>query len=106
MSSVLPSESRPSVLDLLAPPVEQPDLYWRSLRIFSYARIVVALLLAVSGFFFRGKLAFGAMNFALFSYTSVGYILFSIACLPPIAARRYFYLQLGCRSVPTSCSSW
>jgi len=95
MSSALPSESQPSVLDLLAPPVEQPDLYWRSLRIFSYARIVVALLLAVSGFFFRGKLAFGAMNFALFGYASVGYILFSIACLPPIASRRYFYLQLG-----------
>jgi len=96
MSSVLSSqESRPSVLDLLAPPIEQPDVYWRSLKIFSWARIVVALLLAVSGFFFRGKLAFGAMDFELFGYTSVGYILFSIACLPPIASRRYFYLQLG-----------
>ena len=95
MSSVLPSPSRPALLDLLAPAVEPSDAYWRSLRVLSYGRIIIALLLVVAGLFFRGTITFGSANFRLFEYASFGYVAFGIGCLPLIAARRYFYSQLG-----------
>ena len=95
MSSVLSSPSRPSVFDLLAPPVEPSDSYWRSLRILSYGRLVVALVLGAAGIFFSGTLAFGSTSPKLFEYASFGYVAFSIGCLPLIAGRRYFYFQLG-----------
>ena len=82
----------------LNPPVllnEPPDSYWRSLYFFNVYRAIIALLLLSVIAVFGNTLAFGSLDFELYTYVSAGYVTFSVLCFLLIASRRYFHLQLG-----------
>jgi two-component system sensor histidine kinase PilS (NtrC family) len=74
---------------------EPPDSYWRSLYFYNGYRSIIALLLLSVTVVFGDKLAFGSLDFTLYTYVSAGYVLFSVLCFLLISARRYFHLQLG-----------
>src|ERR1051325_11069897 len=74
---------------------DPPESYWRSLYFFSGYRFIVASLLLGVIAVFGNRLAFGSMDFALFSYTSGAYVVFSVLCFLLIGWRRHFHLQLS-----------
>lgn len=95
MSSITQSESRQLELDLQGLSSEPPDSYWRSLYFFNGYRFIVALLLLAAIGVFGNTLSFGSLDFKLFVYVSVSYVMFSLLCFVAIAWRRNFHLQLG-----------
>ena len=95
MSSIAQSEPRQLELDLRGLSAEPPDSYWRSLYFFNAYRFIVALLLLAAIGIFGNTLSFGSLNFKLFVYVSVSYVMFSLLCFVAIAWRRNFHLQLG-----------
>lgn len=95
MSSIAYSDPPQLELDLQELSSEPPDTYWRSLYFFNGYRFVVALLLLAAIWVFGNTLSFGSMNFRLFVYAGVSYVLFSLSCFVAIAWRRNFHLQLG-----------
>lgn len=95
MSSIAQSEPRQLELDLRGLSAEPPDSYWRSLYFFNGYRFIVALLLLAAIGVFGNTLSFGSLNFNLFVYVSVSYVMFSLLCFVAIAWRRNFHLQLG-----------
>src|SRR5450759_225945 len=95
MSSITQSESRQLELDLQGLSSEPPDSYWRSLYFFNGYRFIVALLLLAAIGVFGNTLSFGSLDFKLFVYVSVSYVMFSSICFLVIAWRRNFHLQLG-----------
>jgi len=95
MSSIAQSEPRQLELDLRGLSAEPPDSYWRSLYFFNAYRFIVALLLLAAIGVFGNTLSFGSLNFKLFVYVSVSYVMFSLLCFVAIAWRRNFHLQLG-----------
>jgi two-component system, NtrC family, sensor histidine kinase PilS len=82
-------------LNLPVPLNEPPDSYWRSLYFFNGYRSIIALLLLSVTAIFGNTLAFGSLDFELYTYVSAGYVMFSVLCFLLIASRRYFHLQLG-----------
>lgn len=95
MSSITQSESRQLELDLQGLSSEPPASYWRSLYFFNGYRFIVALLLLAAIGVFGNTLSFGSLDFKLFVYVSVSYVMFSLLCFVAIAWRRNFHLQLG-----------
>lgn len=74
----------------------QPDAFWKSLHFFNLYRLTVAGVFVASFMLFGKETVFGAANPSLFNFTSVFYLLFSVAMAVAIRARwPRFDLQVG-----------
>jgi len=87
-----------SVLSLDGPALERRqygDAFWRSLLYFNLYRLGAALILFISVMLLGDDIPFGSYNRALFLYTDIGYIAFSLLCFAVIIPRKpHFALQL------------
>jgi len=67
---------------------------WRSLFLFNVYRLAVGLVLLLAIVLWGENIMFGSQDRALFLFSDVTYILFSVACFVTIGTRRQFNLQL------------
>ncbi len=75
---------------------ESPEFFWRSLALFNFYRLALALVFIATSILFGGELVFGSQHPGLFRYAAAAYLLFGLACFAPIRARApRFELQLG-----------
>ncbi len=72
-----------------------PDSYWRSLHLFNFYRLLIALVL-LSGVLLGGNiLQLGSHDRTLFIQVSVIYLLFGLVCAAVIRTRRQFNAQIA-----------
>ncbi|HSD60433.1 MAG TPA: hypothetical protein VLC55_06215 [Burkholderiales bacterium] len=75
---------------------ESPEFFWRSLSLFNFYRVALAVVFIATSALFGSELVFGSHHLTIFRYGAAAYLLFGLACFAPIRARApSFERQLG-----------